>query len=119
LLRLTVVGVGVTATVQLRGEGGPLLVGHDGQVDVDPAHVGERGNGVGHPLGDLGPQWAPGDGQRDRHTDVITVDRDAPNHLEIDDRLMDLGILDGPESLENVGLGGHWAAPENFHYLRR
>jgi hypothetical protein len=32
---------------------------------------------------------------------------------------VDLGVLDGPEGLENVGLGGHWAAPGNFHYLRR
>ena len=82
-------------------------------------HIGQRGDRIGDPLGDLGPQRASGNGQRDRHAHVVAVDRDAPNHLEIDDRLVDLGVLDGPEGLENLGLGGHWAAPGNFHYLRR
>ena len=100
-------------------ERGALLVGHDGEVDVDVAHVGERAHRVGDPLGDLGPQRAAGDGQRDRHADPIARHGDAPHHLEIDDRLVDLGVLDGPERVEHLGLGGHWAAPGNFHYLRR
>jgi len=119
LLPFSLVGVRVPTAVQLRGERSPLLVGHDREVDVDAAHVGERRYRVGDPLGDLGPQGASGNGQGDGHADVITLDRDAPNHLEIDDRLVDLGVLDGPEGVENVGLGGHWAAPGNFHYLRR
>jgi hypothetical protein len=105
--------------VQLGGQRGPLLVGHNGEVDVDPVHVGEGGHRIGDPLGDLGAQRAAGDGERDRDSDMVAVDRDAPDHLEIDDRLVDLGVLDGPEGLENISLGGHWAAPGNFHYLRR
>src|SRR5204863_4478 len=60
LLPLPFVGVGVTAAVQLRRERGPLLVGHDGEVDVDAGHVGHRGDRIGHPLRDLRPQRAPG-----------------------------------------------------------
>ena len=113
-------GVGVAATaVEARRRARALLVGHDGEVDVDVADAGERAHGVGDPLGDLGPQRAAGDGQGDRHTDPIALHGDPAHHVEIDDRLADFGVLDGPERVEHLGLGGHWAAPGNFHYLRR
>ena len=76
-------------------------------------------DGVGDPLGDLGPQRAAGDGQGHGHADPVALHGDAPDHVEIDDRLVDLGVLDGPERVEHLGLGGHWAAPGDFHYLRR
>ena len=67
----------------------------------------ERGDGVGDPLGDLAPEGAARDRQGDRDADPITVDRDRAHHVEIDDRLVDLGVLDGPQRVEHLGLGGH------------
>ena len=81
-----------------------------------PASADDR---VGDPLGDLGPQRAAGDGQRDRDADAIAVDRDAPHHVEIDDRLVDLGVLDGPQRVENLGLGGHLGGSGEFPLPRR
>ncbi len=53
--------VRVPAAVQPGRERGALLVGHDGEVDVDVRDAGERGDRIGDPLGDLAAQRAPGD----------------------------------------------------------
>src|SRR5258707_536482 len=68
---VTVGGVRVAAAVQPRRERGAFLVGHDDEVDVDPGNAGERGDGVGHPLGDLAPEGAARDRQGDRDADPI------------------------------------------------
>ena len=79
------------------------------EVDVDRVDPGERRDRVGDPAGDLGPHGAAGDGQRDRDLDVRAVDRDAPDHVQIDDRAVDLGVLDRAQGLEDLGFGGHAA----------
>ena len=50
--------------------------------------------------------------------DPITLDRDAPHHVEIDDRLVDLGVLDGPQGVEDLGFARHRASRRSgdFHY---
>ena len=68
---------------------------------------GERDDRVGDPLGDLGPERAAGDRQRDRDPDPVAVDLDAPHHVEIDDRRWISGSSTGPEGVEHLGLGGH------------
>ena len=70
-------------------------------------HVGERGHGIGDPLGDLGPERAPGDGERHGDPDPIALHRDPPHHVEIHDRLANFGIFDRSEGVEHLGLGGH------------
>ena len=81
--------------------------------------AGERGDRVGDPAGDLGPQRAAGDGEGDGHADPVALDRDAPDHVEIDDRLVELGVLDGPQGVERPR--PRWASglsrlPGDFHY---
>ena len=78
------------------------------------ATPGSAADRVGDPLGDLGPQRAAGDGQGDRDRDLVAVDRDAPHHVEVDDRAVQLGVLDRAQGFEDVGFGGHQAAPGRF-----
>ena len=107
------------AAVETGGQGVALLVGHDREIHVDVADAGERAHRGGDALGDLRPQRAAGDGQGDRHTHPIALHGDPADHLEVDNRLADLRVLDRPERVEHLGLGGHWATPGDFHYLRR
>ena len=112
---LVPVVVGVrAATVEALRERGALLVGHDREVDVDVPDAGEGADRVRDPLGDLGPQRAAGDRQRDRDPHAPAVDDDPPHHVEIDDRLVDLGVLDRAQGLDHLGLGGHRGGSGGF-----
>ena len=93
------------AALQLLRERGALLVGHHREVDVDVPDARQGHDRVGDPAGDLGPQRAAGDGQRDRDLDRAAVDPDAPDHVQLDDRAVDLGVLDGAQGLEHLSLG--------------
>ena len=112
---VALVRLGGAAAVQPGCHGGALLVGHHGEVDVDPADAGQRAHGVGDAPRDLGPQRAARDRERDGHADAVALDRDRAHHVEIDDRLVDLGVLDGPQRIEHLGLCGHrgcsWELP--------
>ena len=113
---VAVVAVGVTA-LELLGQGGALLFGHDAEVDVDVGHTVERGHRVGHEPDDLGPHRTARDGQRDGHLHVPAVDLDPPDHVQLDDRAVDLGVLDRAQGFEHLslvwGLAGHgWASRE-------
>ena len=53
--------------------------------------------------GDLGPQRAARDRERDRHADAVAVDRDAPDHVEIDDRRWISGSSTGRRASSDLG----------------
>jgi hypothetical protein len=96
--------------VEELAHGGPFVVSHDREVDRDRGDAVEGLDRVGHTGRDLVAQWAPGDRESDLHVDVTTIDDRAPVHSQIDDAAMELGILDGPEGIDNLGFGDcqHW-----------
>ncbi len=80
----------------------PLVVGHHREVDVDPGHAGQRADGPGHPVGDLRPQRAAGDGEGDGDGHPPAgADGDVAHHVEVDDAAVELRILHRAEDLEH------------------
>ena len=106
------------------GDALALLVVHHGQVHVDRIDAVEGLDGLADAPGDLGLQRAPRHGQGDGHRHPASVDGDLLDHVEVDDRLVQLGVLDRAQGLEDGGLGGHWIsspllAGGHFHYVHR
>ena len=63
----------------------------------------ERGRRVGHPVLDLVAQRAAGDGEGDEHADdAVAADVDAADHAEVDDRAVQLGVLDRSQRLDDL-----------------
>ena len=100
---------------------GPLLVVHDPEADVDLGDAVEGLHGAGDPIGDLGPQRAACDGEGDLDLDGAAVDGDALDHAEVDDRAVQLRILDRAQRVDDEGFGhshgvltyrGHGAIPQ-------
>ena len=115
---LTVVAL---AALELLRDGRTLLVGHHAELDVDVRDPLERHHRVGDQPDDLRPHRAAGNGQRDGDLDVPGVDLDPAHHVQLDDRAMDLGVLDRAQGFEHLGLAegpgvrlaGHdWASRE-------
>ena len=84
-----------------------LFVGHHREVELDPADTRQRLDRAGHPVGDLVAQRASGDRERDRDPDPFPLEPDPAHHAEIDDRAVELGILDRSERIDDLGLGRH------------
>ena len=71
---------------------------------------------------DLVAQRAAGHRERDQHGHAAVVDRDVAHHAEIDDRAMQLGVLDGPQRLEDLlvrAAFGRLRHQEDLHYADR
>src|SRR5206468_11530872 len=94
-----------------------------GEVDVDRLGPFQGHDGVGDPLGDLGPQRAAGDGESDGDGDPAAIDRHAPNHVKVDDRYVQLGVLNRAQGINDLRfVDGHRVPPgaaRDFHYLDR
>jgi hypothetical protein len=89
-------------------EGVALFVGHHTERDVDLVHAAEASDGLCHAVGELGSQRATGDGEGDVHGDAAPGDVDATDHVEVDDAAMQLGVLHGPQGLDDLSFGdGH------------
>jgi len=117
---LLAAGGGGRVAVQHGAERGPLVVGHDREVEVDRVDAVEGGDGPIHPVGDLGPEGAAGDGERHGHGHAAAVDLDAPDHVELDDAAVQLGVLDRAEGLEDLVFGdGHHAPGSGRSACRR
>ena len=106
------------------GDALTLLVVHHGQVHVDRIDAVEGLDGLADAPGDLGLQGAPGHGEGDGHRYPASVDGNLLDHVEVDDRLVQLGVLDRTQGLEDGGLGGHGVssplpAGGHFHYVHR
>ena len=97
--------------VQLLAELGALVVGHHREVELGPLDAGEGGDRRGDPVLDLVAQRAARDGEGDADRHVTAVDGDAPDHAEVDDAAVQLGIFDGAQRVDDVGFGGHGTAP--------
>ncbi len=83
-------GVAAQRPAQFRA----LLVVHHVEGHVDGTDTGDVGDGLGHALGDLRAQRAPGGGEVDADGDVSgVVDVDALDHPEFGDGFADLRIL--------------------------
>jgi hypothetical protein len=107
---LLAAGGGGRVAVQLGAERGPLVVGHHGEVEVERVDPVERGDRRRDPVLDLVAQGAPGHRQRHRDPHPGAVDRDAAHHVELDDAAVQLGVLDRPERVEDLGFrDGHHA----------
>ena len=111
---------GPAAVAELLAEGLALAVGHHREVDVDRVDAGERDHRVGHPASDLGAERAAGDRERDRHPDVGALDRDPPEHVQVDDRAVQLRVLHGAQGFDDFGFTRHrglsQAESGDFHY---
>ena len=84
-------------------------------------------DGLGHALGDLVAQRAAGDGERDEDADdAVAVGSAAAQHAEVDDRTVQLGVLDRSQGFDDLGFGdggGHgrpvWRRHvRDLHYAR-
>ncbi len=94
--------------MELLRERGALLVGHHPEVDVDVGDAGEGRDRVGDEADDLGPH--AGSPATVRAMVTLTVPPsicDAAHHVQLDDRAVDLGVLDRAQGFEHLGLGGH------------
>jgi len=108
--------------VQPLAQGAELLVGHHGEVESDRLHAQGLEGGTDTRL-DLGAQRAPDDREGDGETDPsVGADNDVAHHPELDDRTVQLRVLDGLERVDHlVTSGGHgWdsssTAPADLHY---
>ena len=88
--------VAVEALAQLLA----LVVGHHREVEADGVHPVEGGDGGGDAVGDLVAQRAAGHGEGDQDADPAAVDADVADHAEVDDRAVQLRVLDGPQGLD-------------------
>ena len=80
-----------------------LLIGHHRELEVDRGDPVERHDRVVHAVLDLVAQWASGDGQgdEDRHR-AVGSRLGAPDHVEVDDRAVQLGILHRTQRLDDL-----------------
>ena len=107
------VPVGVTLTgrragiaVQALAELLAVVVGHHGELEVDASDPVERCDGVGDASCDLVAQRAAGDGEGDQDPDPpVVAEVDVAQHPEVDDRSVQLRVLDGPESVDDLLAG--------------
>ena len=82
-----------------------LLVGHHGEVEIDPLDPVEGDHGVGDAGLDLVAERTTGHGERDAHGHDGTVDGHAPDHAEVDDAAVELGVLDRTQGFDDIVLG--------------
>ena len=74
--------------------------------------LGER---AGDAALDLVAERAPGDGEGDLEGDRVAVDAHVADHVEVDDRAVELGILDGSKGGDDVVDGdGHGVGAPGF-----
>jgi hypothetical protein len=120
-------GRGRGVTVELLAQVGPLLVGHHAEGQVDRRHA-DGGQRTRDPRLDLVAQRAPGHGERDLEGHGVAVTHHhVAHHVEVDDRAMELGVLDRTQGSDDVIDGdGHWEGSGlggcrlgDFHYGRR
>src|SRR5581483_613813 len=79
-------------------QAGPLGGGHGAGADLDTGHAREPPQPALDVALDLAPEGAGGDGEGDLDADQpVHVDEDVPDHAEVDDAGVQLGIDDGLE----------------------
>ena len=105
-VRVAVAGGRAGVAVQRLAQVLALAVGHHGELEVDRVDAVELRGGVGHAPLDLVLQRAAGNGERDEDADdAVAADVDVADHVEVDDRTVEFGILDRSERLDDVGFG--------------
>ncbi len=78
-------------------------VGHHGELEIDAGHAVERGDGLGDASRDLVAQRASGDREGDQDPDpAVVVQVDVAEHPEIDDRSVQLRVLDRTERIDDL-----------------
>ena len=88
-------GIAVQPLAQLFAVG----VGHHRELEFDAGHAVERCDGVGDATLDLVAQRASGHREGDEDPDAAVVAHvDVAQHPEVDDRSVQLRVLDGTES---------------------
>ena len=114
-------GRGGRVAVELLAQRRPLVVGHDREVDPDLVDAGQPAHGLAHPLVDLVAQRAAGDGEGDLDRDPRPLDAHVPDHVELDDGPVQLGVLDGTQRGQHVVTGeGHGRRlRRDLHYADR
>ena len=75
------------------------------------ATPGERRDRVGDPRVISARSGQPATVRATVTRDVVAVDRDAAHHVEVDDRAVQLGVLDRAQGFEDFGFGRHQRAP--------
>ena len=100
---LGLAGGGAGRAVQLDPQVLALLVGHHREVELDVGDAVECGDGVGDPILDLVAQGASGDGEGDQDVGGAgVVELGPPEHPEIDDRAVQLRILDRSQRFDEL-----------------
>ena len=88
-------------------EAGPLVGRHGRGADLDAGHAGQAPQAALDVALDLVAQRAGGDGQGDEDLDQpVLVDGDVPDHAEVDDAGVQLGVDDGLEHAPDLFRGG-------------
>ena len=98
-------GGGRRVAVQLLAQRLALLVGHHGEVEVDVVDAVERRSRAAVTRCSISLRSGqPGDGEGDEHADrAVGADVDVADHVEVDDRAVQLGVLDRAQGLEDLG----------------
>ncbi len=100
---LSMAGGGAGRAVQLDPQVFALLVGHHREVELDVGDAVECGERAAHPILDLTAQRASGDGEGDQDVGGAGVVELRPSeHPEIDDRAVELRILDRSQRFDEL-----------------
>ena len=89
------------AAAELRRQRRLLLGAHHVEAQLDAAHARQRADVLGDLLLERRAQRAADDRQRDRDGHVRAVELDRADHVELGDRLAQLGVDDALERLED------------------
>jgi hypothetical protein len=91
------------AAVELGPHRRSLFVGHDRELEVDAGDAGQRADGPGHAVLDLVAQWAARDREGDQDLrPAVGADGNRLHHAEIDDRPMQLRVLDRAKCFDDL-----------------
>ena len=102
-VRLTLAGRRARITVQPLAQLLAVVIGHHGELEVDASDAVEWRDGVGDASCDLVAQRAAGDGEGDEDPDSsVVVQVDVAEHPEVDDRSVQLRVLDGTERIDDL-----------------
>ena len=99
-------GGGAGVAVERAAQVLAILVAHHGELEVDRLDSVELCGGLGHPPLDLALERTARHGQRDQHADdTVVADRHTAQHAEVDDRAVQLGVLDWAQSVDDLFFG--------------
>ena len=102
--------LGEGAAPELLLQGALLLVGEDVEVDVHVGHTRQRGDRAGDGGLEVALDRASGRGQGDGDVhDAVRAELDRADHVQLDDRAVQLRVDDDLERLEDLILARHGA----------